>query len=71
MGREISPLGDKKKEGLQFLQRNFWEKNLPNSPHFWGQKMLTSPYLEHGVLASRQYRARVSKSFYFFSLTDL
>jgi hypothetical protein len=33
--------------------------------------LLTSPYLEYGVLASRQYIARVSKSFYFLSLTYL
>jgi hypothetical protein len=39
LGGEISPLGDKKKEGLQFLQRIFWEKESAKFATFLGKKI--------------------------------
>jgi len=62
-GCEISPLGDKKKMGWNFY-KGFCGKRICQIRHISREKkMLKSPYLEYGILTSRQYIARVSKSF--------
>ncbi len=61
-----------KKGGAAISTKDFLGERICQIRHISREKnLLTSPYLEYGVLASRQYIARVSKSFYFLSLTYL
>ncbi len=42
-------------KGLRLLQSILWGKNPPNLPHFQDFFLLSCPYLDYQVLASRQY----------------